>query len=560
MPSGRDTPSIFKKTDRNIQAEIRNRVETLKCRLKTRAFDKHKSQQEYSVNREKRMIEKSMEKMKSQTTGMCVAGVPPDGPMDNTHHQSPYFQGTSALSEKRLLKWRVKEKQVQKSKKAFEEELGRFPWEQEEPVLFGESFQIVMGFMGFDPEQIENMVQTKPETSKPRLHLKLNADTDVFECLRKESLEERRKKQLQMFKSKSLTSFCVKEWQSDRVKEYADSLTQPLKPQRVYRRIQSAPGETVGSKHAWAESKNEFKLANKPKSAGKLHTKVEPPPRLDEVNIGSDNFEQDTEIRDLKTEIDVPTGAQDEVDCTDPSDSTNEIQAASKINAAYDSQVPLRCPDEVDSIPVSSPMTKPATNPRNELPVSSQRRFTVHGFAKRKEQNSKTANPQLRRKSLAVIPNKSVRGSGTLNQPETDTDSNSLADRKNSPSVPQWKKDLLMEAPPGLAGAKGAEKVKLVMSKSQRRRELRQLVEDKTGDVQQIIGEEHRRRQQSRNNMMMTMLQVQQAVENLAPMPEDDEQEGEDSDMAEKIRKLSVRSPGSRVREGIVGGKKPGDE
>ena len=78
--------------------------------------------------------------------------------------------------------------------------------------------------------------------------------------------------------------------------------------------------------------------------------------------------------------------------------------------------------------------------------------------------------------------------------------------------MPQWKRDLMMEAPPGMLGSKVPLKVSLVMSKSQRRRELEKLIDEHVSDVRTLVTREHTRRMQARMHVFLTMLRVRDAV------------------------------------------------
>ena len=55
-PQGRNGSNGLTKTDRGIQAEIKNRVESLKCQQHTKRLDREKLQHEFTINREKRQL------------------------------------------------------------------------------------------------------------------------------------------------------------------------------------------------------------------------------------------------------------------------------------------------------------------------------------------------------------------------------------------------------------------------------------------------------------------------------------------------------------------------
>ena len=547
--------------------------------------------------------------------------MPPDGVHDNTFHKSPYFQGGASISEKRLLKWRAKEKQVEKSNKAFEEELEKFPWEEEDTVPFGQPFQIVMGLMGYDPAKIEEIVK-REQKSDNKLNLnRVNLETDVFGCLRKEPDQERRQKQVLMLKSKSFSSFgerdfSVRDWENDLVKDYTDSLTlvQPPDPQKMYRRIQSAPEDVI--QRACAENGTDQKGIRpkiRPQSA-QIHSariqgtqtlplrKFSTPSRMSNTCISQISAKHGDECKSANSTINIPVGyvndsskgtnaemitndpANDETDETtmkqlsftgknetldrqneESNEDISDTKSYNMQNAAYKTQVSFQEPERDASRKSGSTY---ATRSRNKASGKEQiidgpnesrnlrncppgRRQTLH-IPQRKTSVTQIHNHTARRRISAP----SFRGRTTRSPSSPSVESfedhekvlGTPSSTENQDKVPHWKRDLMKEAPPSLAGAKGPEKIPLFMSRRQRRRELQQLVEDNVGDVRQICDQEHSRRMQSRMNVMITMRQVQEVVDNLTQSPE-----GQDTEQAdEATQRQSVAEPGRQKRKQSV--------
>ena len=65
--------AVGKKTDRAIQAEIKNKIEILRCQHYTKVLDREKLHQEFSINREQRLVMKAMEKMETHTSGILIS-------------------------------------------------------------------------------------------------------------------------------------------------------------------------------------------------------------------------------------------------------------------------------------------------------------------------------------------------------------------------------------------------------------------------------------------------------------------------------------------------------
>ena len=79
--------------------------------------------------------------------------------------------------------------------------------------------------------------------------------------------------------------------------------------------------------------------------------------------------------------------------------------------------------------------------------------------------------------------------------------------------LPQWKRDLLIEAPPSVFSMRTPLKVGLVMSKAQRKRELEQMVDENIRDIRGLVDREHGRRMQARLKLFLTMNQMEQALD-----------------------------------------------
>jgi hypothetical protein len=73
---------------------------------------------------------------------------------------------------------------------------------------------------------------------------------------------------------------------------------------------------------------------------------------------------------------------------------------------------------------------------------------------------------------------------------------------------PQWRRELLRDAPPGLYSPAEKPKVYMTMSKSARKKELEKMVESNTSNLRDMIISEKERRAQSRLNMQKSMAEL----------------------------------------------------
>lgn len=94
---------------------------------------------------------------------------------------------------------------------------------------------------------------------------------------------------------------------------------------------------------------------------------------------------------------------------------------------------------------------------------------------------------------------------------EGDRDDNESSIGPENTRIPQWKRDLMAEAPPGVFTQKSSLKVALAISKRQRKRELDKLVDENIKDPKTIIERERTRRQFSRLGVYMAVSAVKEA-------------------------------------------------
>ena len=154
----------------------------------------------------------------------------------------------------------------------------------------------------------------------------------------------------------------------------------------------------------------------------------------------------------------------------------------------------------------SSRMSKsPRPTPKNPgtntpSPRPNQQNASSNPQSPRSNPQNANSNPQSPR------PNKET------TNPNPNTTSDYPAPRTNIRRLPQWKRDLMAEAPPGVFSNRESVKVSVVMSKSQRQRELDQLVEENLSDVRTLVMRERARRMKARLNVFITVDTIQHAV------------------------------------------------
>ena len=83
----------------------------------------------------------------------------------------------------------------------------------------------------------------------------------------------------------------------------------------------------------------------------------------------------------------------------------------------------------------------------------------------------------------------------------TDPEDGNLSTR----SLPQWKRQLMMEAPPGIFGPALTPRVAVTLSKAERQRELARLVSANSPDISRLLLGEHSRRVRARLRLYFTL-------------------------------------------------------
>ena len=146
---------------------------------------------------------------------------------------------------------------------------------------------------------------------------------------------------------------------------------------------------------------------------------------------------------------------------------------------------------------------------------------TTHGDTQSPTNHEYTTNidskPPPNERRLSRTPSRSFMQSATV----TDDDGSSRTSSKpptppetpendGRPRMSQWRRQLRADAPPGLAGNKGEIKTHVTISRSERRRQLREMVENNYLDLQKMITQEKDRRLHSRLGLFVTLLEFHQ--------------------------------------------------
>ncbi|XP_071114677.1 uncharacterized protein [Haliotis cracherodii] len=111
---GAEMPMRWTSTgERFIQADRKNRVERARLDLQLKIYERERLRNWGLQEREKKFLYANIESVR-RTSGSSNMGVAPAGPKDNSYEKSMHSRSAIRLSEKRLMEWRLCEKQLQR--------------------------------------------------------------------------------------------------------------------------------------------------------------------------------------------------------------------------------------------------------------------------------------------------------------------------------------------------------------------------------------------------------------------------------------------------------------
>ncbi|CAD5113356.1 DgyrCDS2530 [Dimorphilus gyrociliatus] len=110
-----------KPIDNCIKADLKNRIIAARWQLHRKLLDKQKDRVVFDIEKDKRQIVKAL-KTTLKTSGISSEGLPLRGQSDRSVKNCDYFKSIYTLSEKRLRKWRITERHLQKQLLLKEEE------------------------------------------------------------------------------------------------------------------------------------------------------------------------------------------------------------------------------------------------------------------------------------------------------------------------------------------------------------------------------------------------------------------------------------------------------
>ncbi len=255
-----------KSTEKNVEAQRKNRVEIQRLNTFLSVVDRRKIHYDVIVQRNKEDVVKSMKGMR-KTSGYSILGVPLDGPNDKDYETSQYAIAPGRVSEKKLAKWREQEKVLRRtilSPEALRDL--QPPWERDPADTAIETLIHLMALLGYEEKQVRKLIdlmkhpqkQTSENIESVNDEIKSIASTlddelvkknllaqlDVFECLKDIDLShpskkvsryrkysERKKSRtassVDQKKNKTKDEFSVNKWEKVTLQNYVNHVAEP---------------------------------------------------------------------------------------------------------------------------------------------------------------------------------------------------------------------------------------------------------------------------------------------------------------------------------------------
>lgn len=587
---------VMRRTDKTVQAEVRNKMEGARLGLRNKVFDRQQMRARFHIDKEKRLAAQAMKKM-SSTSGLSIEARPPRGPNDLVYEKSQYFYDKSAVRERALVRWRQDEREIERTIYPEEENLLKIPWERDPYENLTQTFNQMMRLMGHDVIDEERLVMEgklpheeveeagdKARWERIKLMRCKSAPVDPFKSLRKEEDVEG---------SKTQKEFDVSQWEKTTLQRYTSAITQPVNGscntssgKSPATRISGKEGDTLsegsfdevemvscanglnhkaGSKH-W---RGQPRVSVRPHTAGLPGKGVSRPksssirkrPKsafvkacqyVDSVAPDQDSLSQsyhETPVKSIEsTSIDQTN--EEGIKTNILPDNSNHSYEAKHINEVE--SLDHHAGDDMREPSANIPNSTEATDCMNDIPesgipipdpekeVTQERESEVKGHPKQngahisevsfeddaikvglKEINPDQEDlPYLYKNDKAQVRKKhrprsavsrASSASGFFYEDEEligmDQEMKSLYK-----SLPQWKRDLLMEAPPCVYSMRAPIKIGVVMSRAQRKRQLEHLVDENASDVRGLLVEEHRRLWKARMSLFMTLHKMENAL------------------------------------------------
>ena len=257
--------------DKRVTAEIKNRSEAVRLEFQKKILDKEIMRNRFMIKMEQKEMLNAV-RVTMENSGNSSSGKPPSGPNDRAHETSPYFTNPGRLSMRRMCKWRVEEKQLQRMLR--EQEASIPPFDIERDSGYYKEFLEMLNSLGLsraEDSREDNTVLALPPTQPPpsvtrdgrEMKKKAGKDinmnkkgnyrggnprpvstepVDVFECLKSDSRSmnatemadieyiERTGPISSTVRAKSApctTAFSVRQWEKDMVDNYIKIASRP---------------------------------------------------------------------------------------------------------------------------------------------------------------------------------------------------------------------------------------------------------------------------------------------------------------------------------------------
>ena len=452
--------AMLLKTSKIVGAEMRNKIEATQLARVTRVLERAQAHARFRVDKEKRAMVRAMAATR-ETSGVSERGEPaPRGRFDAQLRDCAYFRSASALSEKQFERWRATDRQLRRLLR-LEEEASR-AGEQEgdgglEAVLKG------LGY-GADVEAAQRVAALPRRPRSAALPGRHAAGAGLL--------------------LPATGGRAVRAWERQAERAYIAAVVQTHQAGQAHAERQANGDRQAHGARAAADSRER-----------------EPPARV--------RRERGRAKVDVGKKQPIAAARPPQYSLNPPIIIISRVDGSSK---CVPSNLPSwETPEEGEEENGQVARNVDETTSSDGTATNTTKTQRVNGVVPRDEYDGGVPSAEGESPELDLP--------APRPEPRPATRLAPAAAPALSSALPQWKRDLMLEAPPGLSSVREPLKVALVMSKVQRQRELVKLVDDNVHDERTLVRKEHARRLSARYSVYGTLEVVRQAVDGLLTRP-----------------------------------------
>ena len=554
--------------DKRIEAEIKNRGEAIHLQFYKNLIEKQKFRRAFHVKMAQRDVLVGL-RGTMETSGQSEEGRPPVNASDREHEKSPYFSGRWRMSERRLVRWRADEKELQRV--LVQRGDRKPPWEANEDIKNHDDFVQMLEALGFVEEDGEVRLNESSRVAKrrstpallgqdggpsalastpvepspnPQTPFAQASTLDVFQCLReKGALSPLESSQGDIpGKDTDQGQLSIGQWERSLIEDYIGRVSRPCsatvtKATRRQRsktkdpvtcpkdnRPKSAPGKLTYSFKRKVSNETavcERCAQRQVRTSWRPHTglrakppKVAPSRSYSAAPVRGKNLPANVSRLEVKSHTIIPdktelsaNGSREKTD-REETEPKREPKVGLCLSHAESGKNVHKTKISTNKHPGSKPSGRPGSKTLKLPHPKSTPRIDLQLTQDKAIPDDRSSTTQS---SQQIRQWESVMSDDDSDQGESVVDVDGLPGPSLS-QVTHWRRDLLVEAPPRLFSRRGQLRFDIAVSKEERKRELEQMVKGNTCEKGILSATERMRQAYGRMKALVTLKTVKEAA------------------------------------------------